>query len=55
MYERIDSASASGLLLGSSVLVGGRTPLGPLILSFGVAEGGHKAAYVQIGRPLKER
>ena len=55
MYERIDGAPASGLLLGSSVFVGGRTPLGPLILTFGVAEGGHKAAYVQIGRPLKER
>jgi NTE family protein len=55
MYERIDGTSASGLILGSSVFLGGRTPLGPLILTFGVAEGGHKAAYVQIGRPLKER
>jgi NTE family protein len=55
MYQRIDGTSASGLILGSSVFLGGRTPLGPLILTFGVAEGGHKAAYVQLGRPLKER
>jgi NTE family protein len=55
MYQRIDGASAGGLILGSSIFLGGRTPLGPLVLTFGVAEGGHKAAYVQIGRPLKER
>ena len=55
MYERIDGTSARGLILGSSIFLGGRTPLGPLVLTFGVAEGGHKAAYVQIGRPLKER
>jgi NTE family protein len=55
MYERIDGTSAGGLILGSSLFLGGRTPLGPLLLTFGVAEGGHKAAYVQVGRPLKER
>lgn len=55
MYERIDGTSASGLILGSSIFLGGRTPLGPLILTLGIAEGGHKAAFVQVGRPLKER
>lgn len=55
MYERIDGASAHGAILGSSLFLGGRTPLGPLLLSFGYAEGGHKAAYLQLGRPLKER
>jgi NTE family protein len=55
MYERIDGTPSSGLILGSSIFFGGRTPLGPLIVTFGVAEGGHKAGYVQIGRPLKER
>jgi NTE family protein len=55
MYGRVDGAPASGLILGSSVFLGGRTPFGPLVLTFGVAEGGHEAVYLQLGRPLKER
>jgi len=55
MFERIDGADAEGAILGSSLFFGGRTPLGPLTLVFGISEGGRKAAYLQLGRPLKER
>ena len=55
MYDRIDNTSASGAILGSSLFFGGRTPLGPLLVTFGLAEGGHRAAYIQLGRPLEER
>ena len=55
MFERIDDKPSQGAILGSSIFLGGRTPLGPLLLVFGVAEGGHKAAYILIGRPLRER
>lgn len=55
MFDRADSAAASGAILGSSIFFGGRTPLGPLLISLGYAEGGHKAAYLQLGRPLEER
>ncbi len=55
MYDRIDRASARGVILGSSVFFAGRTPLGPLLLSLGYAEGGHTAFFLQIGRPLVER
>lgn len=55
MFERIDGAPAQGPIFGSSLFFGGRTPLGPLLLMFGFAEGGQMSAYIQIGRPLKER
>jgi NTE family protein len=55
MYDRIDRSDAQGLIFGSSVFFGGRTPLGPLVFMFGVAEAGRKAAYLQIGRPLQPR
>lgn len=55
MFDRIDGSDASGAILGSSLFFGGRTPLGPLLLTFGYAEGGHTAAYLQLGRPLEER
>ena len=55
MFERIDGVPTSGAILGSSLFFGGRTPLGPLLLVFGIAEGGHKAAFIQLGRPLRER
>jgi NTE family protein len=55
MFDRIDGASARGAILGSSLILSGRTPLGPLVLAVGYAEGGQKAGYLQLGRPLKER
>jgi NTE family protein len=55
MSGRIDGTSDSGPIFGSSVFLGGRTLLGPALLIVGFAEGGHTAAYLQIGRPLKER
>jgi NTE family protein len=55
MFGRIDGTPAQGAIIGSSIFFGGRTPLGPLKIVFGMAEGGHKAGYVLIGRPLRER
>lgn len=55
MFDRIDGSDARGAILASSLFFGGRTPLGPLLLTFGYAEGGHTAAYLQLGRPLEER
>jgi NTE family protein len=55
MYDRVDGAAAGGAIFGSSVFFGGRTPLGPLLITLGYAEGGHRAAFLQLGRPLKER
>ncbi|HKQ82915.1 MAG TPA: patatin-like phospholipase family protein [Steroidobacteraceae bacterium] len=55
MYERIDEPSNQDTIFGSSLFFGGRTPIGPLVITFGYAEGGHKSAYVQLGRPLQER
>jgi NTE family protein len=54
MYERIDNAPAEGMIIGSSVMFGGRTPLGPLLIVLGYAEGGHTSVYLQIGRPLDD-
>lgn len=55
MFERMDGTAASGPIFGSSLFFGGRTPLGPLLISLGQAEGGHRAAYLQLGRPLQTR
>lgn len=55
MFERMDGRAASGPILGSSIFFGGRTPLGPLLISLGYAEGGHQAAYLQLGRPIDAR
>lgn len=55
MFDRVDGAGAHGAILGSSIFFGGRTPLGPLLLSAGYAEDGHHAAYLQLGRPLETR
>jgi NTE family protein len=55
MFDRVDGARAHGPILGSSVFFGGRTPLGPLLIMLGYAEGGHHAAYLQLGRPLEQR
>jgi NTE family protein len=54
MSDRIDGGSG-GPILASSVFLGGRTLIGPAFLQIGFAEGGHAAAYLQIGLPLKER
>jgi NTE family protein len=54
MLKRIDSDNESGLILGTGLFIGGRTPLGPVLLSFGFAEGGQSAAFLTIGRPLDD-
>ena len=55
MFGRMDDSRARGLIPGSSLFLGGRTPLGVVLISMGYAAGGHKAAFLQLGRPLKER
>lgn len=54
MFERADGARAEGAIFGSSLMFGGRTPLGPLLIVVGFAEGGKNSVYLQIGRPLEE-
>ncbi|HEY0685651.1 MAG TPA: patatin-like phospholipase family protein [Steroidobacter sp.] len=55
MFDRFDGSAGRGAILGASIFFGGRTPLGPLLISLGHAESGHQAAYLQLGRPIKER
>jgi NTE family protein len=54
MFERADGGRAEGAILGSSLMFGGRTPLGPMLIVIGFAEGGKNSVYLQIGRPLEE-
>jgi hypothetical protein len=35
-------------------MFGGRTPLGPVLIVVGFAEGGKNSVHLQIGRPLEE-
>jgi len=45
---RLDS-----LIYGGSVFVGLKTPLGPVFLGYGYAEGGHDAVYLTFGSLLR--
>jgi NTE family protein len=39
-------------IAAGSLFLGADTPIGPVYLGFGVAEGGHNAAFFRLGRPL---
>ena len=43
-------ADRSCAILAGSVFVGWSTPLGPLYLGYGIAEGGQDSAYLFLGR-----
>lgn len=54
MFQRVDGSSSQGAIIGSSLIFGGRTPLGPLSIVIGYAETGRTSVYLQIGRPLDD-
>jgi NTE family protein len=55
VWDRIDGASASGLLLGGQLFLGGNTPLGPVSVAAGYVEGGDFAFFLSLGRPVRAR
>jgi NTE family protein len=52
MYQRLDGSQGKGLLLSGSVYLAVDSKLGPIYLSYGVAENGERAAYLTIGSPI---
>ncbi|HET9699429.1 MAG TPA: patatin-like phospholipase family protein [Burkholderiales bacterium] len=52
VYERLDRSTGKGLLLGGSVYLAVDSKLGPIYISYGVAENGQSAGYLTIGAPL---
>ncbi|NOQ94121.1 MAG: BamA/TamA family outer membrane protein [Methylophaga sp.] len=52
IWEEKSDISASNLIGSSTVFIGADTPIGPLYLGYGVAEGGNKAAYLFLGQPF---
>lgn len=51
VYGRINGTQSSGLILGGSLFAAIDTTLGPFYLAVGLAEGGHYAFYLFLGRP----
>jgi hypothetical protein len=53
MGDRIDEVS-DGALYGVSGSLGGRTPVGPFIISLGWVDNGNLQLQLAIGRPIAE-
>jgi NTE family protein len=53
MGERIDNVH-DGTLYGASVSLGGRTPLGPVLISIGGVDNGSWEIQLSLGRPIDE-
>jgi len=53
MADRIDQVN-EGTIFGLSFTVGARTPAGPLLLSFGVADDDSVGFHIALGRPIAE-
>jgi len=51
VWQSRDDMEFDDLIFAGSVFVGADTPLGPLSLSYGHAEGGHSAVYFSLGKP----
>jgi NTE family protein len=51
-WEDNDDLSFESLFMAGSVFLGLDTPIGPLYLGGGYAEGGHASAYLSLGRPF---
>lgn len=51
VWEDKDNIGDDGIAAGS-LFVGAETPIGPIYLGLGKAEGGHTAAFFYLGRPL---
>jgi len=50
VYDSDESIDSSNLIHGGSLFVGADSPLGPVILGVGVAEGGRDRFYLSFGR-----
>jgi NTE family protein len=50
-WQNSDDISFSNALLAGSIFVGADTFIGPVYLAGGLAEGGHSALYLYVGRP----
>jgi NTE family protein len=53
MSDRLDNVD-EGTILGASIALGARTPIGPLLLSLGVADNDSVQLHVALGRPIAE-
>jgi NTE family protein len=53
MTDRLDGAD-DGVILGASLNIGARTPVGPLLISLGVADNDHVTLHFALGRPIPE-
>jgi outer membrane protein assembly factor BamA len=53
MSERLDGVD-DGIILGASIALGARTPIGPLLLSIGVADNDSYQIHFALGRPIAE-
>ena len=49
-FERVEAMRARNLIVAGSVFVGIDTPLGPLYIGYGMAEGGHDSGYLRLGQ-----
>jgi NTE family protein len=53
MSDRLDGVD-EGTILGASIALGARTPIGPLLLSLGVADNDSVQLHFALGRPIAE-
>jgi len=51
-WEEKSDMSASELIGSSTIFIGADTPIGPLYLGYGIAEGGNQSAYLFLGQPF---
>jgi NTE family protein len=49
-FERVKAIRAQNLTVAGSVFLGIDTPLGPLYIGYGIAEGGHDSGYLRLGQ-----
>jgi NTE family protein len=49
-FQRVKAMRARNLTLAGSAFLGIDTPLGPLYVGYGVAEGGHDSGYLRLGQ-----
>jgi NTE family protein len=53
MTDRVDGVS-EGVILGASLNIGARTPVGPLLVSVGFADNSNVTVHFALGRPIPE-
>lgn len=53
MSNRLDGVP-DGVIFGAAATVGGRTPLGPMLITLGAADNGRLQLQLAIGRPIEE-